>query len=102
MERKPTGKEVTLNSTEMNSSDKKSCGHCGTKGHNKKDCNKRKEAIKKQGDCPECGKSGHLEKECWKKDPSKALKWWSKDGKGKETSSASVELVIPAIEQDFA
>jgi hypothetical protein len=43
-----------------------------------------------------------LEKECWKKDPSKAPKWWSKDGKGKETSSASVELVIPAIKQDFA
>ena len=100
---KSTGKEVTLTSTEKgSSSEKKPCGHCGVKGHSKKDCNKRKEAIKKQGDCPECGKSGHLEKECWKKDPSKAPKWWSKDGKGKETSSASVELVIPAIEQDFA
>jgi hypothetical protein len=46
-----------------------------------------------------------LEKEIWKKDPSKAPKWWGKEGKSKETSTASIELVIPVIDvdqQDFA
>jgi hypothetical protein len=39
-----------------------------------------------------------------KKNPSKAPKWWNREGKSSETSNANVELVVPSIElrQDFA
>ena len=97
-EQKRPGKEVTLNSTEQGGGDKKNCPFCNGK-HARKDCTKRKEALKKQGDCPECGKGNHLEKECWKKNPSKAPKWWNREGnKSKETSNANVELMVPSLE----
>jgi transcription elongation factor Elf1 len=102
--KKPGGKEVTLNDIEKgDKASKDKCPHCQGK-HARKDCPKRKEALKKQGACPECGKENHLEKECWKKNPSKAPKWWNREGKSSETSNANVELVVPSIElrQDFA
>lgn len=93
-------KEVSLGSTEGGGG-KKKCSHCGATNHKRADCTKLKAALKKQGNCPECDKPGHLESECWKKDPSKAPKWW---GKKDESSNANVELMIASVEteQDFA
>lgn len=103
-----SGKEVALNQVGGGGGSGKKCDFCNG-AHKRKDCHKRNDALKKQGKCPECGKDGHLEKECWKKNPSKAPKWWNRDGDrngksgggGGETSTTSVEIVVPSIEQDF-
>jgi hypothetical protein len=69
----------------------------------RKECNKLKEALKKQGNCPHCGKEGHLKDECFKQYPDKKPKWM----KGKfgtrrtETSTSNLEVQLASLEQDF-
>ena len=99
--------ETSLNSTEGgsgsgnggNGGDNKPCGFCNKKGHKKKDCNKRKEALKKQGKCPSCSKDSHLESECWTKNPNLAPKWWSKKS-GNEAAGASGEISMMSLEME--
>lgn len=99
-----TGKEVALYSTETTSK-KGKCSYCGNP-HKRKDCNKLKAALKKQGPCPVpgCGKEGHLESECFIKHPEKKPKWHGKSkAKKSDTEVSNTEVMIVNVdESDFA
>ena len=74
--------------------------------HKRKECNKLKLALEKQGNCPHCDKSGHLESECFVKHPNKKPSWFGKKKQGGgETSNSNLEIQVVNLDynsKDFA
>ena len=97
-------KEVTLSNVGTGNNKKAGgkCSHCQG-SHNRKDCNKLKEALKKQGKCPHCSKEGHLKDDCFVKYPDKKPKWMKGKfgGSSTETSAGNLEVQLASVEQDF-
>ena len=97
-------KEVTLSNVGTGNNRKAGgkCSHCQG-SHNRKDCNKLKEALKKQGKCPHCSKEGHLKDDCFVKYPDKKPKWMKGKfgGSSTETSAGNLEVQLASVEQDF-
>ena len=100
-------KEVSLSNVGTGSQNKggkagTKCPHCQG-NHSRKECNKLKEALKKQGKCPHCDKEGHLKDECFKRYPDKKPKWMK--GKftssGNETSTGNLEVQLASLKQEF-
>ena len=103
----PKQKEVSLSNQSGGSgsgaggSGKQKCSHCGD-AHKRSDCQKLKEALKKQGDCKWCGKKGHLNDTCFVKYPDKKPKWLKlKRSKGTEASASNLEVTLAHVGQDF-
>ena len=93
-----TKKEVSLANADGG---KGKCSHCGG-AHKRKECNKLKAALEKQGDCPHCDKSGHLASECFVKHPEKKPSWFGKKKQsGKKSNEASM-AEIQVANLDFA
>ena len=104
-------KEVQLAHADGKGTFKGACGNCKKVcGYRQKDC-PHKAATSKDDNkgttdkkCNHYGGKGHTASSCWKKHPEKAPQWYTDKAKEtKETSNASVKIMLAAVEkEDFS